>query len=83
MQELQPKLVKTSIETEQLIEIIEREKEEVAEIKAVVVADEAVANKAATEAKAIKVKLKERYANKSIKNKQQKQAINLINMRTS
>ena len=77
MQELQPKLVKTSIETEQLIEIIEREKEEVAEIKAVVVADEAVANKAATEAKAIKVKLKECYANKSIKTKQQEQAINL------
>ena len=55
LQELQPRLVQTSIETEQLIEIIEREKEEVAEIKAVVVADEAVANKAAMEAKAIKV----------------------------
>ena len=55
LQALQPKLVQTSLETEQLIKVIESEKEEVGVIKAVVEKDEAVANTAAMAAKAIKV----------------------------
>ncbi len=55
LQELQPKLIQTSIETEELIGIIEKETVEVEEVKKVVEVDEAEANKAAMEAKAIKV----------------------------
>ena len=55
LQELQPQLVQTSYETVELIKVIESEKEEVGAVKAVVEKDEAVANKAAMEAKAIKV----------------------------
>lgn len=55
--ELQPKLIQTSKETEELIAIIEKEGQEVAEVKKVVEADEAVANAAANEAKAIKVSI--------------------------
>ena len=55
LQDLQPKLEQTSIETEELIVIIEKETVEVEAVKKVVEADEAVANKAAMEAKMIKV----------------------------
>jgi len=55
LQALQPKLLETSLETEQLIEVIEHKTEEVEAVKSVVEADEAVAEKAAMEAKAIKV----------------------------
>lgn len=55
LQELQPQLINTSRETEELIIIIERETEEVEAVKKVVEADEATANKAASEAKSIKV----------------------------
>ncbi len=55
LQDLQPKLIQTSKETVELIAIIEKETKEVEAVKAVVEADEAVANKAAMEAKAIKV----------------------------
>ncbi|KAJ8301425.1 hypothetical protein KUTeg_020412 [Tegillarca granosa] len=60
--ELQPKLIQTSKETEELIAIIEKEGQEVAEVKKVVEADEAVANAAANEAKAIKEDCEERLA---------------------
>ena len=53
--ELQPQLIQTSQETEELIAIIEKESVEVQEVKAVVEVDEATAAKAAAEAKAIKV----------------------------
>ena len=53
--ELQPKLIETSKETEELIGIIERETIDVEDIKRIVEVDEAVANKAAREAEAIKV----------------------------
>ena len=53
--ELQPKLIQTSQETEELIGIIERETIDVEDIKRIVEVDEAVANKAAREAEAIKV----------------------------
>lgn len=52
---LQPQLIKTSKETEELIAIIEKETLEVESVKKIVEADEAVANKAAMEAKSIKV----------------------------
>ncbi|KAK7101861.1 hypothetical protein V1264_020177 [Littorina saxatilis] len=52
--ELQPKLIETSKETEELIEIIEKETVEVEAKKKVVEADEAVANEAANAAQAIK-----------------------------
>ena len=55
LQDLQPKLEQTSQETKELIEIIEKETIEVEAVKNVVEADEAVANKAAMEAKKIKV----------------------------
>ena len=55
LQELQPKLVETSKQTEDLIVVIEKETVEVEAVKKVVEEDEAVANKAAGEAKAIKV----------------------------
>ena len=53
--ELQPKLIETSKETEELIIIIEKETIEVEEKKKLVEADEAVAQAAADKAKAIKV----------------------------
>ena len=56
LQDLQPKLEQTSQETKELIEIIEKETIEVEAVKRVVEADEAVANKAAMEAKKIKVR---------------------------
>ncbi|PVD24893.1 hypothetical protein C0Q70_15383 [Pomacea canaliculata] len=52
--ELQPKLIETSRETEELIGIIETETVQVEAKKTLVEADEAVANKAAMEAKEIK-----------------------------
>ena len=55
LQDLQPKLIQTSKETEELIAVIEKETVEVEAVKKVVQADEAVANKAAMESKAIKV----------------------------
>ena len=55
LQELQPQLIQTSQETVELIGIIERETVEVEAVKTVVEADEAVCNKAAMAAKAIKV----------------------------
>ena len=55
LKELQPILILTSTETDELIVTIEKETVEVEQVKAVVEADEAVANKAAMEAKAIKV----------------------------
>lgn len=54
--ELQPKLIETSRETEELIGIIETETVQVEAKKTLVEADEAVANKAAMEAKEIKVR---------------------------
>lgn len=53
--DLQPKLIETSQETEELIGIIEKETIEVEDIKRIVELDEAVANKAAQKAEAIKV----------------------------
>ena len=55
LQELQPRLIETSRETDELIIVIEKETAEVEQVKGVVEADEAIANKAAMEAKAIKV----------------------------
>ena len=55
LQELQPRLIETSRETDELIIVIEKETAEVELVKGVVEADEAIANKAAMEAKAIKV----------------------------
>ena len=55
LQDLQPKLIETSEETKQLIVVIEAKTLEVEAVKSVVEADEAVAGKAAMEAKAIKV----------------------------
>lgn len=55
--DLKPKLIETSQETEELIGIIERETIEVEDIKRIVEVDEAVANKAAQEAEAIKVRV--------------------------
>ncbi|KAH9505438.1 Dynein heavy chain 3, axonemal, partial [Bulinus truncatus] len=60
--ELQPKLIETSQETEELISIIERETIEVEEIKRLVEVDEAVANKAAQEAQAIKMDCEEKLS---------------------
>ncbi|XP_064633532.1 dynein axonemal heavy chain 3-like isoform X2 [Lineus longissimus] len=54
LQELKPVLIETSKETEELIIIIEKESKEVEAKKAIVEEDEAVANKSAMEAKAIK-----------------------------
>ena len=56
LQELQPQLVQMSLETEELIRIIEKDTLEVESIKKVVEADEAVTNKTAMDAKAIKVR---------------------------
>lgn len=53
--ELQPQLIQTSLETEELIAVIERESVEVQQVKAVVEIDEQAATKSANEAKAIKV----------------------------
>ncbi|KAK3779689.1 hypothetical protein RRG08_013644 [Elysia crispata] len=58
--ELQPKLIETSKETEELIGIIERETIDVEDIKRIVEVDEAVANKAAREAEAIKIDCEEK-----------------------
>ncbi len=55
LQDLKPRLIETSQETEELIATIEKETLEVEEVKKVVEADEAAANKAAAEAQAIKV----------------------------
>ncbi|KAK6993742.1 dynein heavy chain 3 axonemal, partial [Biomphalaria glabrata] len=60
--ELQPKLIETSQETEELISIIERETIEVEDIKRIVEVDEAVANKAAQEAEAIKMDCEEKLS---------------------
>ena len=54
LQELQPQLVETSKETEQLMVKIEKDTVEAEAKKEVVAADEAVANKAAAKAKGIK-----------------------------
>ena len=56
LQELQPRLIQTSKETEELILIIEKETAEAAEVKEVVAKDEAVANEAAKASQAIKVR---------------------------
>ena len=56
LKDLQPILIETSKETDELIITIEKETVEVEQVKAVVEADEAVANKAAMDAKAIKVR---------------------------
>ena len=57
LKDLQPILIETSKETDELIITIEKETVEVEQVKAVVEADEAVANKAAMDAKAIKVSM--------------------------
>ena len=57
LQAMQPRLIETSRETEELIKVIERETVDVEEKKALVEIDEAEANKTATEAEAIKVPL--------------------------
>lgn len=53
--ELKPMLIERSGETEELVNIIADETLEVEAVKSLVEADEATANKAALEAKAIKV----------------------------
>ncbi|CAG5135432.1 unnamed protein product, partial [Candidula unifasciata] len=60
--DLQPKLIETSQETEELITIIEQETIEVEDIKRIVEVDEAMANKAAQEAEAIKIDCEEKLA---------------------
>ncbi|XP_059151038.1 dynein axonemal heavy chain 3-like [Physella acuta] len=60
--DLQPKLIETSQETEELIGIIEKETIEVEDIKRIVELDEAVANKAAQEAEAIKIDCEEKLS---------------------
>ncbi|ESO88893.1 hypothetical protein LOTGIDRAFT_125424 [Lottia gigantea] len=60
--DLQPKLIETSKETEELIAIIEEETVEVEAKKKIVEEDEAVANKSAMEAKSIKVECEEKLA---------------------
>jgi len=55
LQDLQPKLVRTSEETEDLIRVIEKDTAEAEVVKKVVVNDEAVTNEEAMKAKAIKV----------------------------
>ncbi|XP_068702145.1 dynein axonemal heavy chain 3-like [Montipora foliosa] len=62
LKELQPELIETSKETEQLIKIIADETLEVEEKKQVVQADEALANQAAQEAQAIKDECEEQLA---------------------
>jgi hypothetical protein len=57
LKELQPQLEQTSVETQELIKIIERDSEDVAVVKRAVEADEAVARAAADEAQAIKVRM--------------------------
>ncbi|GAB1598116.1 dynein heavy chain 3, axonemal-like [Argonauta hians] len=57
---LQPRLLETSQETEQLIVTIESETREVEAVKYVVEKDEATANKAATEAQTIKEECEEK-----------------------
>jgi len=57
LQDLQPKLVQTSIETEELIKVIEKETADVEVAKKLVEVDEAVTNNAAREAKSIKVRV--------------------------
>ncbi|KAJ3222668.1 Dynein heavy chain 3, axonemal [Clydaea vesicula] len=54
LSDLQPQLIKTQKETDQIMEVIARESVEVEKKRAVVKVDEAVANKKASEAKAIK-----------------------------
>ncbi|XP_041348477.1 dynein heavy chain 3, axonemal-like isoform X2 [Gigantopelta aegis] len=60
--ELQPKLIETNKETAELITIIEGETIEVEKKKQLVETDEAVANKAAMEAQAIKTECEEKLA---------------------
>ncbi|KAK2157592.1 hypothetical protein LSH36_188g04054 [Paralvinella palmiformis] len=62
LQELQPKLIETSRETEELISIIEKETIEVEAVRKVVQIDEDEANNRAMEAKAIKDDCEERLA---------------------
>lgn len=57
LQAMQPRLIQTSKETEELIKDIERETVGVEEKKALVEIDEAAANKTASEAEAIKVRV--------------------------
>jgi len=58
--ELQPQLIQTSKETEELIVVIEKERIEVREVKVVVEIDEAAAAKSAAESQAIKVRVNHR-----------------------
>ena len=55
LQDLAPKLAQANVETAALIERIERDTVDVEKVKAVVSAEEAIANEAAMAAKAIKV----------------------------
>lgn len=54
--ELQPQLIQTSKETEELIVVIEKERIEVQQVKDVVEVDKAAATKSAEESHAIKVR---------------------------
>lgn len=54
LSDLQPQLIKTQKETDQIMEVISRESVEVEKKRALVKVDEVVANKKASEAKAIK-----------------------------
>ncbi len=56
MTALQPQLIQTSKETAELIEIIKEETKEVHAKRVIIAADEKMANDAAEEAKAIKVR---------------------------
>lgn len=62
--ELRPQLIQTRKETDELIEVIEKESVDVQQVKEVVEVDEAAANKAAQESHAIKVNIF--YSNASI-----------------
>ncbi|CAH1783204.1 unnamed protein product, partial [Owenia fusiformis] len=62
LQDLQPMLIQTSKETEELITVIEKETIDAEEVKKVVQAEEAIANKAASASKEIKEECEEKLA---------------------
>ena len=57
LKDLQPQLIQTSKETDELMVVIQRDTEEMEQVKNVVEEEEEVANKAAAESQSIKVEL--------------------------
>ena len=55
LRDLQPQLIQTSKETDDLMAVIQKDTEEVESVKAVVEEEEEIANKAAAESQSIKV----------------------------